>query len=79
MTTVIEENIMTSRSGNKKKEQTKISVWLSNQVLELVDQTAKSYGISRSDYVRLTLRQTLVIRGLLPHETQSLLPEEQGV
>ena len=70
---------MASQNKNKRNERTKVSFWLSNQVLELVDQVAESYGISRSDYIRLTLRETLVNRGLLPRETGSPLSTKQEV
>ena len=85
LTPIIEETEMASsykkRAGAKKMnvERTKVSFWLSNQVLKLVDQVAESYGISRSDYIRLTLRETLVNRGLLPRETGSPLSTKQGV
>jgi len=70
---------MTSQNKNKRNERAKVSFWLSNQVLELVDQVAQSYGISRSDYIRLTLRETLVNRGFLPRETGSPLSTKQEV
>ena len=68
-----------SAGGNKKKERTKVNFWLDNSIVKLVDQVAKSYGISRSDYLRLILRGALASQGLLPHRTGSLLPEEEGV
>ena len=70
---------MASESKNLKKERTKVSFWLSNQVLELVDQVAESYEMTRSVYIRLVLRETLVVRGLLPREKGSPLPKAEGV
>jgi len=70
---------MASESKNLKKERTKVSFWLSNKVLELVDQVAESYEMTRSVYIRLVLRETLVVRGLLPHEKGSPLPKAEGV
>lgn len=65
-----------SGSGKKKKGRTKVNFWLDNSVVELIDQVAKSYGISRSDYLRLILRGNLASQGLLPHRTGNLLPTE---
>jgi metal-responsive CopG/Arc/MetJ family transcriptional regulator len=55
--------------GNKK--QTKISFWINTESLEIIDNFSANYGLSRSDFIRLALREALVNRGLLPRETGS--------
>jgi len=66
-------------SQNKNESKTKVSLWISNNVLELVDKVAESYGLSRSDYIRLTLSEALVNMGFLSRERGSLLSAKQGV
>jgi len=68
-----------SKNRNSKKERTKISMWISNQLLKLVDQVAENYEMTRSVYIRLVLRENLVTRGLLPHEKESPLQKAEGV
>ena len=67
---------MVTESKNLKKDRTKVSFWLSNKVLGLVDQVAEDYEMTRSVYLRLVLRETLVVRGLLPREKGILLTKE---
>jgi metal-responsive CopG/Arc/MetJ family transcriptional regulator len=55
--------------GNIK--QTKISFWINTSDLELIDKFSANYSLSRSDFIRLALREALVNRGLLPRETGS--------
>lgn len=70
---------MIPKDQNQKNKRTKVSFWLNNQILELVDQIAERYDLSRSDFIRLTLREALVNRGLLPFETGSPLKAEKVV
>lgn len=62
-----------------KKDLKKVSFWFDSQIVNLLDKAAEKYGISRSDFIRLTLREALVNRGLLPFETGSPLKAERGV
>lgn len=70
---------MTSTNQKSKKEQTKISLWISDELLELVEQISESYGLSRSDLIRLAIREALANRGLLSHEPSSPVSTERGV
>jgi metal-responsive CopG/Arc/MetJ family transcriptional regulator len=64
---------MTSNNTkNKENKQTKISLWINNDVLDLISKFACDYDLSRSDFIRLAIREALVNRGLLPRETEPL-------
>ena len=56
--------------------ETKISLWISDEIVELLNKVAKGMGLSRSDVVRYAINQLLIRLGYLKAET---FPLEQKV
>jgi len=65
-----------SKTNKEGQDQIKIALWCGTDIAVLLNQLAKSFGLTRSALIRLILRQTLVNRGFLKQETESFLPKK---
>jgi metal-responsive CopG/Arc/MetJ family transcriptional regulator len=61
------------------KEEKKVAFRCSSQLVSVLDEVSKSFGLSRSDFIRLKIQEVLVNMGYLSRETRSPLATEQGV
>jgi len=61
------------------KKEKKIMFRCDSQFVKILDEVSKNYGLSRSDFIRLKLREALVNMGFLSRETRSPLATERGV
>ena len=70
---------MTINIKEKAQTKKKVAFWFDSNLVILLDELAKKFGITRAAFVRLLTRQALVSHGLLKQETGSLLPKDEEV
>lgn len=68
----------TDVEGKKAQNKTKVAFWFDSNLVILLDELRKKFGITRAALIRLVMRELLVTHGLLKQETGSLLPKDGG-
>ena len=63
---------LSDEKGKIRSKKVKVSFWFDCQLTHLLDKAAEKYGLSRSDFIRLTLREALTNRGLLHLKQEAL-------